>query len=75
MAIFFAKRPARGGRPTVRRCPILEGLEGRVVLSTISAPAALPATAAQVAGPADEGPSEEIEFVYGHVEVHYWPQD
>jgi hypothetical protein len=34
MSISFAKRPARGGRSMVRLRPIIEGLEGRVVLST-----------------------------------------
>jgi hypothetical protein len=36
MPIFFAKRPARGGRSTVRLRPILEGLERRVALSTVA---------------------------------------
>jgi hypothetical protein len=34
--MFIAKRPVRGGRSTMRLRPDVEGLEGRVALSTIA---------------------------------------
>jgi hypothetical protein len=79
MSICFAKRPARAGRPVVRRCPTVEGLGGRVVLSTFGSIATALNTAAEkvasYTGPGDEGPEEQITFVYGQLGVTYWPQN
>jgi hypothetical protein len=62
----------------VRRCPTVEGLGGRVVLSTFGIDTGLNMVATQVAsftGPGDEGPEEQITFVYGKMGVDYGPQD
>jgi hypothetical protein len=83
MSVFFAKRPARGGRSMVRLRPIIEGLEGRVVLSTFRLNTGPDMVAANlkagqdssavacVSDQGDDGPEEPIMFVYGELEVSY----